>query len=144
MRGFREAITGRDATRGREDSESGRTVAEISAAWQQRLGAKRRRLAEQAEKEREHRARVEAQARKKHLEDIALRAPAVWKETAAWIAKRTPKGYDRAVELLSDLKDAAAIADCREEFDRQLHNLRNLHAGNPSLMRRFRDAGLAG
>ena len=144
MRCFREAAPGRHATRGREDGTSGRTVAEISEAWQQRRRAKQRCLAEQAEKERERQARAEAQARKKHLEDIASRTPAVWKQVSAWIAKRTPKGYDRAVELLVDLQDAAADANRNDEFVEQLKALRDRHASKPSLTRRLRDAGLAG
>jgi hypothetical protein len=60
-----------------------------------------------------------------------------------WIAKRTPKGYDRAVELLSDLKDAAVIAGRSEEFDRQLQDLSESHSGKPSLIRRLEQAGLA-
>jgi len=144
MRGFRETTPGGSTTRGREDSASGRTVAEISEAWRRRLEAKHLRLAEQAEKERERQARAKAQARKKHVEGIASRAPAVWKHVSAWIAKRTPKGYDRAVELLVDLQDAAADTNRTDEFFEQLQALRDRHASKPSLMRRLRDAGLAG
>ena len=121
-----------------------RTVAELTAVWQGRLEATRQRLAEQAAKERERRAHAEARARKAHLEDIASRTPAVWKEVRDWIAGRTPKGYDCAVELLVDLKDVATLANRRKEFDQQLGQLRSQHAGKPSLMRRLRDAGLAG
>ena len=144
MRGFGEAAPDRHARRGCEDGTSGRTVAEISEAWQQRLRAKQRRLAERAEQERERQARAEAQARKKHLEDIASHTPAVWRQVSAWIAKRTPKGYDRAVELLVDLQDAAAHANRNDEFVEQLKALRDRHASKPSLTRRLGDAGLAG
>jgi hypothetical protein len=144
LRRFREAASDRNALPDDDGNTPERTVTEISAAWQQRLEAKHRRLVEQAAKERKLRAQADAQARKERLENIASRAPAVWKEVSAWIAKRTPKGYDCAVELLTDLKDAAALVNCSEEFDRQLRDLRNRHAGKPSLMRRLRDAGLAG
>lgn len=144
MRGFREAAPSHHATRGREGGTSGRTVAEISEAWRHRRRVKQRRLAEQAEKERERQARAEAQARKKHLEDVASRAPAVWKQVSVWIAKRTPKGYDRAVELLVDLQDAAADAHRTDEFLERLQALRDRHTSKPSLMRRLRDARLAG
>ncbi len=144
MRCFREAVPGRNALPSDDDHTPGRTVAEISAVWQQRLEAKHRRLAEEAAKEREGRAKAEAQTRKERLENIASRAPAVWKEVAAWIAKRTPKGYDQAVKLLVDLKDAAAFADCGEEFDRRLGELSRCHAGKLTFLRRLRDAELAG
>ena len=144
LRRFRAAAPERNALPGDDDHAPGRTVAEISLIWRQRLNAKHRRLAEEAAKEREHRAQAEAQARKKHLENVASRALAVWEEAAAWIAKRTPKGYDQAVKLLIDLKDAAALADRQEEFDRRLDEVSRCHAGKPTFISRLRNAGLAG
>ncbi|MGD8454270.1 MAG: hypothetical protein PVJ57_20855 [Phycisphaerae bacterium] len=144
LRRFREATPDRNTLPSDDDHPRGRTVAEISLIWRQRLNAKHRRLAERAAKLRERRALAEAQARKKHLENIASRAAAVWKEASAWIAKRTPKGYDQAVKLLVDLKDAAALADCEEKFDRRLDELSRCHAGKPTFLRRLRDAGLVG
>ena len=144
MRRFREAAPDRNALPDDDGHTPGRTVADISAAWHQRLEAKRRRLAEEAAKERKRRAQAEARTRREHLENVAARASAVWEEAAAWIAKRTPKGYDQAVKLLVDLKDAAALADCGEEFDRRLDELSRCHAGKPTFLRRLRDAGLAG
>jgi predicted kinase len=143
LRCLREAAD-RNALPSDDDHTPGRTVADIWAVWQQRLEATHRRLAEEAAKERQRRAKAEAQARKKHLENIASRAPAIWKEVSAWIAKRSPKGYDQAVKLLIDLKDAAALANRGEEFDRRLDDLRSCHGGKPSFMRRLRDAELVG
>jgi len=144
MQSLKEAAQGRRTTRNDEDSPARRTVAEISGACQQRVREQQRRAAEQAAKERDRRAQADAHARKERLENIASRAPAVWKEVAAWIAKRTPKGYDCAVELLTDLKDAVALANRSAEFDRRFHDLCGRHAGKSSFMRRLRDAGLAG
>ncbi|MBI4718181.1 MAG: hypothetical protein HY763_10280 [Planctomycetes bacterium] len=143
VRSFRNAAQGHQTGRFDEDSPARRTVAQISDAWQQRSRAKQRHLANLAEKERERQARAEAQARRDHLQDVASRADAVWKQVVTWITKRTPTGYDRAVELLSDLKDAAAIANRTGEFDQRLRNLREHHAGKPSLIRRLYQAGLA-
>jgi hypothetical protein len=83
VRIFKKATQGHHTTRNDEDSPARRTVAQISEAWQQRSRAQQRHLADQAEKERERRARTEAQARKKYLEDIASRASAVWKQASA-------------------------------------------------------------
>lgn len=143
MRSFKEATQGCHTTRNDEDSPARRTVAEISGAWQQRVREQQRRAAEQAEEEREEQARAEAQARKEHLKGIVSRAGAVWKEVSVSIEKRTPKGYDCAVALLADLKDAAALANRSEEFDRRFHDLCGRHAGKPGFLRRLRDAGLA-
>ncbi|HNQ22591.1 MAG TPA: hypothetical protein PKK06_05800 [Phycisphaerae bacterium] len=144
LRRFREAAPDRNALPHDEGRTPGRTVAEISVAWQQRLEAKHRRLAEEAAKERERPAKAEAQARRERLKNIASRAPVVWEEVSAWIAKRTPKGYDCAVALLTDLKAAAALANRSAEFDRRLHDLCGRHAGKPTFMGRLRSAGLVG
>lgn len=77
IRSFKETAQGHYTKRTAGDATSRRTVAEISAAWQQRLDAKQQRLAEHAEKERERQPRAEAKARKKHLDDIASRTSAV-------------------------------------------------------------------
>ncbi len=144
MRGFKETEQGHHKKRTAGDDTSRRTAAEIAETWQQRVRARQRRLAEQAEKERERQVRAEANARKKHLDDIASRADAVWKQVSAWIEKRTPKGYDRAVELLSDLRDAAALTNRTEEFGQRLRDLRDRHAGKPSLIARLEQAELDG
>lgn len=144
LRQFWEAAPDRNAPPSDDDHTPCRTVAELSAVWQQRLEARHRRLAEEAAKERARRAQAEAQARKERLENVASRASAVWEEASAWIARRTPKGYDQAVKLLVDLKDAAALAGRGEEFDRRLDELSRCHTGKPTLQRRLRDAGLAG
>ncbi len=144
VRSFKETEQGHHTKRTAGDDTSRRTVAEIAETWQQRVRARQRRLAEQAEKERERQARAEAKARKKHLDDIASRTDAVWKQVSAWIAKRTPKGYDCAVELLSDLRDAAALTNRTEEFGQRLRDLRDRHAGKPSLIARLEQAELDG
>jgi hypothetical protein len=63
---------------------------------------------------------------------------------SAWIEKRTPKGYDLAVELLVDLRDAAAHANRTDEFFERLQDLRDRHASKPSLVRRLERVGLDG
>lgn len=142
MRSFRESAQGRHTKDTGEDAKSRRTVAAISQAWQQRLRAKQRRHAEHTKKERERKAQADALTRKKHLEDIASRTPAVWMQVSTWIAKRTPKGYERAVELLVDLRDAAAHANRTEEFFEQFHELCDRHASKPSFVRRLQQTDL--
>ncbi|MFQ5472992.1 MAG: hypothetical protein ACE5FA_08935, partial [Dehalococcoidia bacterium] len=143
MRSFRETAQGHHTKRAAGDAACRRTVAEIAQTWQQRVRARQRRLAEQAEKERERQARADAKARKNHLDDIASRTPAVWKQVSAWIAKRTPKGYDCAVGLLVDLRDAADHTSRTDEFRERLQALRDHHASKPSLVRRLQQSGLA-
>lgn len=142
LRSFGKATKGYHATRDDEDATSRRTVAEITEVWDERVRVKQRRFAKQAKKERERQAQVEAQARKKYLDDIASRTSAVWKQVSSWIAKRTPKGYDRATELLVDLRDTATRTNHTDEFGEQLLALHDRHASKPSLIRRLEQAGL--
>jgi len=142
LRSFGKATKGHHATRDDEDATSRRTVAEISDVWDERVRVKQRRLTRQAKKERERQAQVEAQARSKHLDNIASRTDAIWKQVSTWIEKRTPKGYDRATEFLVDLRDAAAQTNDTDEFGEELRTLRDRHAGKPSLICRLEQAGL--
>lgn len=143
LRQFKQTVQGRNTARGDKDSRERRTVAQISETWRQQVEAKRLRLEQEAEQERERRAREKAQARKKHLEDTARRSEAIWREVLTWTAKRSPKGYDRAIELLSDLKDAAAMTNRRDEFTCRLRELQQSHSSKPSLILRIAQAGLA-
>jgi len=45
--------------------------------------------------------------RARHLEQLKHRAGATWNQIAAHIQKRQPNEYDKAVTLLTDLRDLA-------------------------------------
>lgn len=142
LRRYREATADRTRTQPGEASFPPRTVAELADAWNEHARAKERRLAEQAERERARHAEAEARAREKYLKDLASRTDAVWSQIEALAKKRTPKGYNQAVALLADLRDAAAQTDGADEFARRIQQLRSLHSTKPSLMRRLHQAGL--
>lgn len=80
--------------------------------------------------------------RKQHLEEVASRAPKTWKEVSALIESRTPKGYDQAVSLLSDLKDAAVLTSDAAASEKRLRELCEEHVRKPSLIKRLERAGL--
>ena len=67
----------------------------------------------------------------------------LWKEVDQLIASRQPKSYERAVSLLDDLRDVAAMSGSREDFTRRMQGLVAQHNKKPSLIRRFRSAALA-
>ena len=64
------------------------------------------------------------------------------KEVDQLIASRQPKSYDRAVSLLEDLRDVAAMSGSREDFTRLMQGLVAQHNKKRSLIRRFRSTAL--
>jgi hypothetical protein len=120
----------------------GRMVADLLAAAETRAEEERRREEEEAARERERRQREQAAARARHLDALAGREPEAWRQVDTLIATKQPKPYDEAVQLLQDLRDVAERAGRREDFETRLGRLREQHARKPSLMERFRRAGL--
>ncbi len=132
---FREATAPKGA-RPLPDAER-RTVAQLLAAHDALLEAKTRKAAERAAKERAVRDREQAAARAKDLDDLARREPAAWREVEALIATKRPKDYDRAVELLVDLRDLAGRSGRTAEAEARILGLRQRHSNKPSLLKRF-------
>lgn len=118
-----------------------RTVAELLRAAEE-AGAERRRIqAETAAKEKARRERDAAAARVKHLDKLAGKEPALWKQVEQLVATKQPKRYDEAVGILIDLRDLAARKD-GVDFRRRLAVLRAEHARKPTLIERLHKAGL--
>lgn len=118
--------------------EPRRTVRQIVDAAGALTEQRRRRLAE----ERARRAREEAAKRKRYLQDLATREDSVRAEIEALIDSKQQAKYDRAVQLLTDLRDAAALSDAETDFNVYTTDLRRLHARKTSLIHRLDKAGL--
>jgi hypothetical protein len=114
-----------------------RTVAQLLAARDALVDAKRRKAAEREARERARREREQAEARARYLDDLARREPATWREVEEKIATKLPKEYDRAVELLVDLRDLAGRSGRTAEAEARILELRQRHSKKPSLMQRF-------
>lgn len=102
-----------------------------------------RKRAEDARREAERRrmAENEERARRARLDALARRGEAVWREIETEIERRNSAGYDRAVDLLRDLR---AIANERGEirdFDRRLGAIREKHARKERFIERLRGLG---
>lgn len=123
---------------GRSASERRRDVRQIVDAARELTEQRRRRLAE----ERARRARRRAAERKRYLQDLATRDGAVRAEVESLIQSRQQPNYDRAVQLLKDLRDAAALQGGDAAFEAYAADLRRLHARKTTLIRRFDKAGL--
>ncbi len=119
-----------------------RTVGELLEAAEQRAAERRRLEAEHAAREQARKEREAAEARERHLTALAQREAKAWAEVEALIATRQPGKYDAAVALLRDLVDLAARSGRREEAQRRLDRLHEQHARKPTLIARFRQAGL--
>jgi len=114
------------------------SVSDILAASYEQAHQRRRREAEKKARE----EREQAAARKAYLDDLGPREDALRGEISTLIGTKQQKSYDRAVQLLVDLRDAAALHGRAETFGEYLAGLRNEHAKKRALLRRFAPAGL--
>lgn len=123
---------GSTPTAGRRIVGELRATAEIGR--DARLAAERiRREAAAADQE-----RAVAAARERRLTALRAEGEGSWRRIAALVATKKPGEYDRAVDLLLDLRDVCA----KEDFSRRIGGLRDEHRRKPSLMDRLDQAGL--
>lgn len=121
-----------------------RTVSQLIAARDALLAESMRSKSEKAAAERLLKEQQATAARAKHLDDLASREPAAWKQVETLIATMQPKSYDAAVALLVDLRELAARSRRTSEVMSRIQEVRLRHKGKSSLMARFRKAGLGG
>jgi hypothetical protein len=117
-------------------------VGELLAAAS-KLQDKRQQI--EAERRNREKARKEAEAAKaraEHLAKLASRQPVAWKEVDTLIATKQPGNYDRATEILRDLRDLAAQSGSTTTFVGRLADVHAQHARKPSLIQRLVNAGL--
>jgi hypothetical protein len=138
QRRFRESAPGQPAAVGvpaRTAGELRDTVdaykAEIAKAMEEH------RRAEAARREVE-----KAAAYAKHLDDLSAREASAWVRVVDLIGVRTPRDYDTAVTLLSDLRALAERNGGLDAFTERFLDLRRQHQRKPTLMERFDAAGL--
>ena len=98
---------------------------------------KAKRAADAARKK----AKDEAE-RAHYIDQLAKREGVVWSQVAAYIQKRQPKDYDRAVLLLIDLHDLAVRQGDESGFQLELETLRKTHAAKDTFLRRLTKAKL--
>jgi hypothetical protein len=119
-----------------------RTVGSLLDAADKAGDQRRRDAAVRAEIEKRRREEKEALARSQHLRELAQQEPAVWKEIRALVATKKPASYDRAVELLVDLRDVSATQSRESNFRTQLDAICAEHARKASFISKLRRAGL--
>jgi hypothetical protein len=119
-----------------------RTVAQLLKARDVLVEAKNQEAAEKAAEDKARREREKTAERNKHLDNLAGREAATWRDVDKLIALKQATPYDRAVELLVDLRDLAARSGRVEETRARIQELRRVHANKPSLIKRFNDKSL--
>ena len=80
--------------------------------------------------------------RARYLDQLGTREEATWNQIAAHIQKRQPNEYDKAVTLLTDLRDLAVRQGRVTAFQSALGDLRRTHAAKESFLRRLTKAKL--
>jgi hypothetical protein len=132
---FREATAPKSAAM---PSNAGhRTVAELLAGHDVLVKERDRKAAEQATAEKARKARERAAKRTKELDDLSRREPAAWLEVDRLICTKTPKNYDLAVTLISDLRQLAERSGRLSEADARIRALREQHRSKPTFIKRL-------
>ena len=137
VRRFRGIDTG---TTGR--SGSGRTATALLAAAEGRAAEREKAEEHRRREEQARKAAAKAAAYAKRLDDLAGEGEAPWKRVDEMIATKKTSEYDRAVDLLLDLR--ALAGRCGEEaaFAMRVLGLRAQYPGRPGLQDRLDRAGL--
>jgi hypothetical protein len=119
-----------------------RTATELRQAAGGRKAALEKAEEQRRREEEARRSAARAAAYARHLDELATRAEAAWKEAAALIETKRPRDYDLAVTLLRDLRALADRQGDSAAFTERFLELRARHPRKPSLLERFDKAGL--
>ena len=134
---LRARIAERLATSGGEPASIPRTVGELrrralAVGQEYELAEAARQVAEQKRREDEAEA-----AREVRLVSIRRRGKEVWKDVEAEIERRNAPGYEKAIELLGDLRALANQAGTTDDFHLRVNQIRDRHAGKRAFIGRL-------
>lgn len=90
----------------------------------------------------EDKRRKEELARKRRLEELAVKENEVWQQVEALIEEKKPKSYDNALCLLKDLRELAEYRGKLEEFKEQIAEIQQTYSNRPALRDRILHAKL--
>ncbi len=119
-----------------------RTVAELLKETEYTTQQRQRMQAEKTAAEKAERQRLNTLAREKRLNEIAGLESILWNQIESLASEKKAASYDRAVELLIDLRDLAARGD-RREFLLKFDALKQRHSSKSSFIRRLRNLDLS-
>jgi hypothetical protein len=119
-----------------------RTVAELLKEAEYTTQQRQRMQAEKAAAEKAERQRLNKLAREKRLNEIAGRESILWNQIESFTSEKKAASYDKAIELLIDLRDLAARGD-RREFLLKFDALKQRHSSKSSFIGRLRNLDLS-
>ncbi len=131
----------RDRQPGSSVSPDARTAGDLRSRALAIRFARERAEADTAAAEQRRLATEEAKALQARLASTAYRGESVWREIEAEIEKRNAAGYDRATNLLLDLRMIAEERGATEDFVRRFRTIRERHARKGSLIKRLSRIG---
>ncbi|KAK0340676.1 hypothetical protein LTR94_029545 [Friedmanniomyces endolithicus] len=109
-------------------SNGTRTAGELRSRARAIRLTRDRAKAEKAAADRRRQAAETEKARLIRIDAIARRGVSVWQEVETEIERRNAPGYDKAADLLLDLRAIAETRGPLTEFDRRLNEIRERHA----------------
>jgi hypothetical protein len=119
-----------------------RRVADLLKAAHARTEERTKRVEAQRAAEATRRKAEEEANRARYLDQLGKREGETWNQVAAHILKRQPNEYNRAVTLITDLRDLALRQGRVAAFQSALEELRRKHAAKGSFLRRLEKAKL--
>ena len=119
-----------------------RTVADLLDAANARAKERAKRAEVQRTKEAAQRKADGEASRARYLEQLAMHEHEAWNEVATLVLKRQATEYDKAVALVSDLRDIALRRGSMAAFQSVLDQLRQRHHAKESFLRRLAKAKL--
>jgi hypothetical protein len=119
-----------------------RTAADLLEAAHARTEERTKRVEAQRAAEATRRKAEEEANRARYLDQLGKREGETWNQVAAQILKRPPNEYNRAVTLITDLRDLALRQGRVAAFQSVLEELRRKHAAKGSFLRRLEKAKL--
>ena len=114
-----------------------RTVAEIRKLSSTVRARRRAEKARRMEAERLRKAQEDARAQRVRLDSMKRRGERVWDEVEMWIEYRNPSSYDRALELLIDLRALAEETGAEVAFAKRVQSIRQRHGRKGKFIQRL-------
>jgi hypothetical protein len=131
-----------NAVAARDSAIVRRTVKDLLAEARVRADERARQLNAKRAADAARKKAMDEADRALYLEALAKREKVAWKQVEAYIQKRQPKEYERAVILLVDLHDLAVRQGDETGFQLTMEELRKTHAAKVTFLRRLAKANL--
>jgi hypothetical protein len=122
-------------------SATGEKVAYSTLLAEGRVIREKREREERAAQEKMDRERREKEqlARQRHLQEVHARQEVYWGQVDKDVAKGSAAGYDDAVQVLVDLREAADQFKEKEKFLELFHTWIRSHLRRPALLKRLQE-----